>query len=54
MNNTLTNLNIKTSMRNNFSMISGTYAVQTPSKILRDYLNMQEIRLAVEIAPPKF
>ena len=51
MNNTLTNLNIKTSMRNN---LSGTNAVQTPSKILRDYLNMQEIRLAVEIAPPKF
>lgn len=54
LNNTLTNLNIKTSMRNNLSLISATHAVQTPTKILRDYLNKQEIRLAVEIAPPKF
>ena len=53
MNTTLTNLNIKSSLLNNLSLMnSGTNAVQTPSKILRDYLNMQEIRLAVEIAPP--
>jgi hypothetical protein len=52
----LTNINLKTSLRNtnqNISFITNTHAVQTPTKVLRDYLNKQDIRLAVEIAPSK-